>query len=1312
MMKTVCIFILCLSAFFLFSHLREEKLPELYNPPQTFEEKDFKWSRAAETENGNYFRIKGDVVALSAIKNILRIHFSDGPAFTEINFYSSSKKLNIVETKKLSAKNISLTLSNGKEISLRLTDENFLQAVGDFPEEAKMSMGFILPYEFFADTTADLDGKKTRIEARKKPENFANIKNIAFCADAKETSFGMRFRPSANAALSFGKSAAQVEISFNNGCLFEIDMGVSKTTKTPPPPQGVVHKIGNVDFWAEERMVLPDTRGKNLLQNSSFEMDFQYLAFRHFLMPALNKKLWQTKPVKISENTAKFGKKSLEIFSDAADKMLYQPITTASVALEKGDYVFSVWAKSNGENQTLKISLANPAKLYEKHLWISKTFKLSSDWKRYELPIKIDAPQISPFVFIAMSDSPAVCNIDGMQLERGKTATDYRAPCAEGMLRTFSADNFVEYGKPIDARLDIIADANAQGTVDISVEDFFGEKIFSDKRGFTADASGFASIPLDFEKFDRGVFLVKTNYRVGEREHYNIQRFVVADFLKNEHKHKNLFVDTYVDPLSTQQFFPQLLARYRALGYGARAGYMNTDSAITDEAVKYGVDSLGAFVGRVRRDKKHGRAMVFLSNTNWFSLPRMTYKKALMLDYWRNLPENDITPAYLKKVEEVAEIKSRANPNIKIWSGFGEPEGSMTYFANPDFAPREDFLKYIEIECAIARGVRKGNPDALLCTSVTSTLNRKDRINYFDRLLGETKKRGVKYDCIGAHIYRGAPEYPRPTLEENYQKLFDVLKKHGYENAGVYSPEGLHWLPLHCYDVPFIDDYSRRKNPLMGVLPYTYDIGHGERLATALRARTWLLGLKHSRIKSMNASNYGISQMDAMLTPYAYDKIPNTLGVLLGNSTFEEELNIFPDTRCYVFQDEKKRPIAALWACRKEFDRGLQKAPELSFAPVKNLRLFDLMQARKRISTDDKGAFNLPLSIFPVFLVGEENSMEEFKAMLKSAKGKSNMEILPTVKRRMESPSSNLVEIENPYAEIMRGTVAVRSDIKKFEIPVGGSVRFSFASFAKIFRDKISSVPLKIILEQQSPDKKSTGFDKSYRAFAAGEIGNIKVDGDLSEWAAVPSVKLENMRRAAKLWRNSIYPSKADFSAEYKIAWNKQSLCVAVVVKDQNVLNGHGGSPDDDSKCDGIELVFDTFGDANDAPNESGLNSDDWHYKIWKSGDDSVKVYRQFVPDVQLTLGILGAKQHTFANDVKAAFKKIDGGYIVEIEFSGSSVLPFKLEKNSSAGLCVIVNDFDDPNSPQPKARLTNSTSLSEKPELYPDKFPTLILEK
>ena len=152
------------------------------------------------------------------------------------------------------------------------------------------------------------------------------------------------------------------------------------------------------------------------------------------------------------------------------------------------------------------------------------------------------------------------------------------------------------------------------------------------------------------------------------------------------------------------------------------------------------------------------------------------------------------------------------------------------------------------------------------------------------------------------------------------------MKKYGYENIDVYSPEGLHWLPLHCYDVSFIDDYSRRPTPLHGVLPYTYDIGHGERLATALRARTWLLGLKHARIKCMNASNYGVSQMDAMLTPYAYHKVPNTLGVLLGNSVFEEELNLFPDTRCYVFKDENDRPVAAIWACKKEFDRGFERA--------------------------------------------------------------------------------------------------------------------------------------------------------------------------------------------------------------------------------------------------------------------------------------------------------------------------------------------------------------------------------------------------
>lgn len=1287
-------------------------LPSLYNPSPTFEEKGYEWVRNVDIDDAKYYYARGGTIGFSEIKNILRFFFVDtGRAFTEIDFFADQMKLKVSETSKEKNKKI-LKFSNGGEVKVSLNKKKRLSFSGKF-EAQEMKMRFILPYTFFADSTIDVDGKSVLVSADSKDGStqiFENVKKIIFSAESKESAFSIMTKDKPKLLLRAQKSRYEVELTFASEFSFRLDTGSVRIAKTPPVPFDAVHKIGDINFWAEERMILPDTREKNLMQNSSFEMGFQYLSFRHFLSPLQNEELWKIKPVKICDNTALYGRKCLSIFSDSNEKALRQQISTASVAIEKGDYVFSVWAKTDAKKQSLTLMLANPHKLYNKSEWIAKKVDLTNEWRRYELTFSLATAQVVPFVFLAESDSPATCYIDAMQLERGKIATDYEPPCAEGMLITSSPENFIEYGKKVDAKLEISTIANGEGSVEIDVEDFFGENIFSKNESFKADSSGVATIPLDFEKFDRGIFLLKTKYKQGDREHYNIQRFTIADFLKNEHKHKNLFVDTYVDPLSTQQFFPELLARYKALGYGARAGYMNNDKLIAETAQKYGVDSLITYIGRIQRTpkNKHGREMLFLSNVNWFSFPNLTKKKATMLDYWQNLPEKEITPKYLEKVEAVAEQKARENPWIKIWGGFGEPEGSMTYFANPDFAKREDFLMYIEIECAIARGVRKGNPNAILSTSVTSTLARKDRLNYFDNLLGETAKRGVKYDAIGAHIYRGAPEYPRPTLEENYQSLFEILKKHGYENAPIYSPEGLHWLPIHCYDVCFIDDYSRRKNALFGVLPYTYDIGHGERLATALRARTWLLGLKHERIKCMNASNYGVSQMDAMLTPFAYDKVPNTLGVLLGNSTFEEELNLFPDTRCYIFKDEKNRPVVAIWACKKEFDRGFQKAPELSFKPIKNLRLFDLMQSEKKIETDFNGNFNLPLSIFPVFLVGEEGTMDDVKAMLKLSKGKSNIPINPIVRTRIESINSNIVEVENPYVSTMSGEVAVRADSKKFDIQAGKVSKFSFSSFEKITSDGISSIPLKLSLNVDSPEKKSMSFDKSYRAYQA-KLASINLDGDISDWSGVPSIKLDNMRRASKLWKKGITPTKDDFSAEYKTAWKDNNLYVAVIVRDSTILTGKGGAVDNDSKCDSVEFIFDTLCDASDDSSTIGLNSNDWHYRIWKSKDGTIKVYRQFVPDAQLTLGILGAKQHTLANDVDAVFKKIDGGYVFEICFKGTSMLPFKPTQNASLGFGVIVNDFDDSQSPEAKARLTNSTS-TDKLEVYPDKFPFVIL--
>ena len=53
--------------------------------------------------------------------------------------------------------------------------------------------------------------------------------------------------------------------------------------------------------------------------------------------------------------------------------------------------------------------------------------------------------------------------------------------------------------------------------------------------------------------------------------------------------------------------------------------------------------------------------------------------------------------------------------------------------------------------------------------------------------------------------------------------------------------------------------------------------------------------------------------MDAMLTPYAAQLVPNTLSNLLGNADFREDIRFAPFLRAYVFEDAQKRPVAAVW---------------------------------------------------------------------------------------------------------------------------------------------------------------------------------------------------------------------------------------------------------------------------------------------------------------------------------------------------------------------------------------------------------------
>ena len=339
----------------------------------------------------------------------------------------------------------------------------------------------------------------------------------------------------------------------------------------------------------------------------------------------------------------------------------------------------------------------------------------------------------------------------------------------------------------------------------------------------------------------------------------------------------------------------------------------------------------------------------------------------------------------------------------------------------------------------------------------------------------------------------------------------------------------------------------------------------------------------------------------------------------------------------------------------------------MSFAAPRGTELFDIMGHERSFDKNADGSDRLRLSIFPVFL--RAASADELAAALKSAKWKSNAPILPKVKFAPVSAGKFSVSAGNPYTAEMRGKIGLRGDSQNFAIAENDSRKFVFSAPAKITDTAIKKFAEKISLSLASPVKRDFTYAKSFRALLVkntredfGEIGK-----NWDKWEGVPPISLDNIRRSEKLWSRGINPTAEQFSARYKILRDADKLRIAVFVRDDKFLEADGDSADAGARADAVEIIFDTLADAADTPEERRLGADDWHFKIWKTkGSDEAKVYRLSVPDVQLTLGILGAKVHTFADDVRGAFRKTDGGYMLELEFEATAMLPQKLAASAA----------------------------------------------
>ena len=1084
---------------------------------------------------------------------------------------------------------------------------------------------------------------------------------------------------------------------------------------------------GGIDFKAIDDLELPDeSTTTNLMMNSSFENGLEGYWTQWHMSRYSGPDTWKAQPYLIDATTAFDGQASLKLVAPDRSKnvgdyrFIGRPIRTFSVPLEKGTYTFSFYAKGT-PGRTQRVALWFPGcswfgsrNIFLPHAGANKVFDISPEWSRYVLTFTL--PQSAPVFASLGADTEGGDSclwLDGLQLERGAVASPYAPPPVEGVLLTSRDDNFLSPTDRVDAVLSLRSKPATSGKARVSVKDFFGESRFDETFSFTCGADGRAKILLPFErKFNRGVFVVKVDYDLGGgTRRYEFHRFAVMEFLDNTHRLKNIFSDDYASPEGRADFL-KLLERYKRIGIGAKSHLTSWDQVVWETYRAYGVEPLDASMMSGIRPYVGGKSELlgFAIRETPFGGYGMTAEDPLILvrDYHYD-GTGEPTEEYLAKFRSAAADVAKRHPWIPLWTFSGEMFAKFpsTWWSSDgsDARAYENFAKVLR---AFYLGVKDANPETKVYQDAPCNMSPEGGIAETGRLLREVNKAGnVKFDMIGIHTYRKRPE--NPDLDADTQRLLTVLDNCGHGDVPVFWPEGMHYGP---YAIPEWGVESASWLPpscwYYGAL--SYDMGWTEKVSAAWRARSWLVALKYQdRVKSFTSSAFVNNlEMDLSLTPFATQKIPNTLGHLLGDATFKKDIRFAPYVRCYVFEDTQKRPVAAIWCCHPKLDAGVMTAPEASADFQGSLdQVFDLMEQERAFSCDAKGGLVFPVSSFPLFFRGKPGTLAAFSQALESAVMVTGDGVSPVVaKGKPTSPDVVEIEVENFTSRPFEGKVVCALQERPVSLPGSGSARVSLPLPQPLDATRIVEERLPLVV--QSGSSSFTG-DVSFNGLLSQQTATeIKVDGLVEDWAKIPSVPFKNRC----VGKGTTGVTDADFSGWFRSAWTEKGLYVCVGVRDDKFVHDAFEKPGDRWCNDSLQIYVDTLCDGRTKP-DAGYDENDYDYAVYPapSGAGSV-VFRRRSPDPQLGLATQAPRDGTIAEDIPSAFAKTAEGYVYEVFFPSKYLLPMRLQKGCAVGLGLYVNDCDDPSLPYPRRIRSALTVSPEGTECYnaPYRWPTLLL--
>ncbi len=834
------------------------------------------------------------------------------------------------------------------------------------------------------------EGKKVSFDEKSpislKEEELEGAK-ITFFPDSKEKSFTIlpdmcsEIRITSNMITFYPKQTGIMS--------FLLDIRETQTVKDASElsPNGI-------DFFSIDNLHLPDYgASKNLILNPSFEAGLRcwgYPVFAHDIIPLKYSSFYE-----IDKDEVHSGSNSLRIKALSIKNPL--PLGPFTIPFVTGEnYTLSFYAKGSVD-KNIAVNLWGRG-FRHPHLLSGSTatFAVDAQWKRYSTTF---APQdrfggiyFSAQIISASSEQQEESVwIDDIQLEKG-SETDFEQQPIAAQLVSSARGNFLEYGQEPDFNLIIQSRTDSEGTVSISVEDFFFKKIFEGTFQFKTDNTGETSISLDALSNNivrdnlRGVFIVTGVFNINgvSRPYKDYFRFSVMDFLNNTHKNKNIFNLHYV--YSLQAGGPDMerfVQREQQIGFGSIAydfgSFANDldydlDRERMELLEKYGIECVGRPVLKL-----HSGVNGEISEQDG-SIKMNNVKSRI-----------NPTDEELAVFESICAVKAKSRPWNKVWWFTGE--------SNPGVMPLEDhpdaFAKFL---LATLRGVKKGNPDAqVLIEGGPWSLDPECGTKWVERYIQDTKRIDptAKFDGAACHHYRNFPE--NPDLDSDIAAFLAMLDRNDCADWPFHVNEGGNYCP---FNIPQegISPYINHSANNWYTGPLSYHSGKSERISAAFTARNWLVALKyHTRVACMQDFFTPSRYVDVDFTPRFYDKIPNTLGRLLGNASFYKDIRFAPYVRCYVFRDDKTgTPIAAIWGHKESVDRWKENPPLYSFDfDGQDIVCIDLMENEVTYQKDSDGRTVVPLSPFPLFVKGKAGAEQQLcDAIAGATAASADIEIL------------------------------------------------------------------------------------------------------------------------------------------------------------------------------------------------------------------------------------------------------------------------------------------------------------------------------